>query len=824
MAVLKKSSHRGAVMRILFILLALSFSSFAREKAVELKPNIKTFLEDHCVKCHNAKKSKGDTRLDNMNFTIRNEAEAQHWKDILDIMNVGEMPPEDEPQPSLKENEAFIGNLTESLEEARKVLVDSGGEIAIRHMNKREYKNVIFDLLGVDLNVSELPLDSGEGFDTFAKNQHFTSIRFETYNMLAERAILKMFEDEKFRQKNKPKKRRMEIEKSRKSDLKKNLQAAEAQLAKLIAAKKDPKKMKELGLGDKYDRSVNSARNAVRKLKEAMNHKLFSYYQKGAVLGAGDYLSRRFESMKFKITKFGTYNFRFNAYTLSDKVDKKAYLRLSRGHRNDPEKDLVYHKQIPGTVKNPQIIEFSMTGAEAKAPYFSVNYFNSNTKTAKPVFVDWVEIEGPFIKPNASSGFKLLKKQDLDKITKEKVPSLVREFAKLAFRSKTPSENLLNALNQHFEFLHKNSGDMPSSVIKTLAAVMSTPHFLYITEYNSGNARVEVSAKELANRLSFFLWSSIPDEALLAKASSGKLKNKEVLSKEIDRMLASPKAESFFKSFTGQWLGTDNIDTVMQPKKKAFFGFAKYSMVDEAAQFLKYLTFKNYSAVNLIDSNFVVVDPLLADYYGLPYPAKVNSGFQRVNLPQGSVRGGLMGQAAIQTITSRPDRTSPIDRGAYILRKILNSPPPEPPANVPDADFDAKGKTMREILVLHQAKAQCSSCHRKIDPLGFAMESFDQFGAEKDERSMKRVDTSGKMPDGIRKFANFKEMKKLLIDDKEKFMTGFTEALMSYSLGRGISFTDEERIKEIISKTAKENFKTRDIIKEIVFSEQFMKK
>ncbi|MCM8530290.1 MAG: DUF1592 domain-containing protein, partial [Lentisphaeraceae bacterium] len=429
-----------------------------------------------------------------------------------------------------------------------------------------------------------------------------------------------------------------------------------------------------------------------------------------------------------------------------------------------------------------------------------------------------------FFKPNNSAGFKLLSQHDLSKIPLENIPSLIRDFTTLAYRSKVPSADLLNALNKHFDFLYANSRDLRSSIIKTLAAVMSTPHFLYISEYNSAEERVEISDIELANRLSFFLWSSIPDEILIDLAVSGKLKNKAFLSKEIDRMLASPKADNFYKAFSGQWLGTDMVEMVMQPKKKAFFGSAKYSMINEPAEFLKYLTSKNYSALNMLDSNFVVVDPLLADYYGLPYPTKYDGRFTRINLPKDSVRGGIMGQAAVQTITSRPDRTSPIDRGTYILRKILNSPPPEPPANVPDADFEGKNKTMREILELHQSKAQCSSCHRKIDPLGFAMENFDQFGAEKHEKLMKKVDTTGTMPDGKRKFANFKEMKKLMLDDREEFITGFTEALMSYALGRGISFTDEKLIRATIAKTNKGNFKTKDLIKAIIFSEQFRKK
>ncbi|MCH2209310.1 MAG: DUF1592 domain-containing protein [Lentisphaerales bacterium] len=816
--------------KILATLLILASPGLAKEKSVTLTPNIKTFLEDHCVKCHNAKKTKGGTRLDNVEFTIRNEAEAQYWKDILDIMNVGEMPPEDEPQPSLKENETFIGNLTESLEEARKVLVDSGGEIAIRHMNNREYKNVIQDLLGVDINTTELPLDTGEGFDTLAKNQHFTSVRFETYNQIAEIALVKMFEDEQIRIKSKPKKTRLEPEKKKKrgKTFESELKAAEANLAKLISAKDNPKLKKELGMasGDQHKKAVNNARHAVNKLREVLKSKYMPYYQKGAVLGDSDHLTRRFPNAKFKISKIGTYKYRMRVFTISDQPDKHAYIRMNRGHRNDPEKDLVYHKQISGSIKSPQILEFTMVGGEEKAPYFNINYFNSNpnTKAIKPLFVDWVEQEGPFYEPNTSPGFKLLSQQNLDKMPHENVASLIREFAELAFRTKSPSEELLNALNKHFEFLNTNSGDQRSSIIKTLAAIMSTPHFLYISEYNSADERIEISDQELANRLSFFLWSSIPDEELKNKAAAGELKNKDVLAKEIDRMLASPKAENFYKAFSGQWLGTDRIESVEELKRYPFFGNAKHSMINEPAELFKYLTDKNYSALNMVDSNFVVVDSLLADYYGLPFPAKNDGSFQRVNLPKNSVRGGLMSQGAVLTITSRPDRTSPIDRGAYILRKILNSPPSEPPANVPDADFEAKNKTMREILELHQSKAQCSSCHRKIDPLGFAMENFDQFGALKPEKMMRKVDTTGTMPDGQRKFSNFKEMKKLMLEDREQFITGFTESLMSYALGRGISFTDEARIKEIIATNKSSNFKTKDLIKEIVFSEQFMRK
>ena len=452
-----------------------------------------------------------------------------------------------------------------------------------------------------------------------------------------------------------------------------------------------------------------------------------------------------------------------------------------------------------------------------------MGYYNFNASRTKsfPVFVDWVEMEGPFFTPNNSPGFKLLSGQNLDKMSRDQVTSLIREFAQLAFRHKSPSDDFLTALNKHYDFLLTNSKDQKLSIIKSLAAILSTPHFLYISEYNTSNERKVVSGHELANRLSFFLWSSVPDKALLEKAD--RLSDHGVLTAEVDRMLSSPKAENFYENFTSQWLGTDKIETLTPPKRYSNFAAAKYEIMKEPQELMKYLVGKNLSAANFINSDFLVINPMLARYYNLPRKNSVD-GFSKYQLTDKSDRGGLLGQSSILTITSRPDRTSPIDRGAYILRKLLNSPPPEPPANVPDADFEAKGKTMREILELHQSKAQCSSCHRKIDPLGFAMEKFNQFGLMKSAREARNVDTSGKMPDGQRTFKDFNEMKKLLVDDKEKFIEGLSKSLMSYALGRTISFTDDQRIQEIISKGRKNNFAMRDLIKEIVLSDQFLKK
>ena len=757
-----------------FVLLS---SLQAQPKKLDLPGHLKTFINNYCVECHNAKKSKGGTRLDNVIYSINNEADAQNWKDILDVLNVDDMPPEKAKQPTINEKSEFIGGLTENLETARQMLVDSGGEILIRHMNKREYKNVLFDLLGVDIKVDELPTAPKSEFDTLATNQHFSPVQFDTYYLLAQKAIYKMLADEKIKKSAKPNTRRHQFEGKK----------AKTPTSQEVTSKSTAKELFEIG----------------------------------AVLGGHKDLARALQRQKIHVGQLGTYKYKLKAATVSSKADPNAFVQIDHGHRNDPELDTIYLHPLKGTLDKPEYIEFSLKGSVERSAKFTLNYYNSGGKKAPMVWYDWIEISGPYFEKNTSLGYKLISSENLDQISPDAVKSLLRNFATLAFRSKKPSEVFLSNLNKHFDFIFKNSGDLKDSVIKSLAVIMTSPHFLYISEYNSQESRVTVNDSELAHRLSFFLWSSLPDQRLRQIAKSGKLKDVNVLSSEIDRMLADPKSKNFSRSFVNQWLDIWKLEVIDANKKrqKALY-HTKYTMMEEPVEFFHHLIISNSSAVNLVDSNFVVVDPALANFYGLKYPAVKGNKFLKVDLPENSPRGGILGQASVLTITSRIDRTSPIDRGAYVLRKLLNSPPPEPPANVPDADFNAKGKTMRQILELHQSKPQCSSCHKKIDPLGFAMENFNQFGQYRDSNA----DTKGKMPDGLREFKGFNTMKKMLVEDKEKFIEGFCESLISYALGRKASFTDDQLIRRIIKDNKDKNFLINDLIKSIVLSNQFMKK
>ena len=810
-------------------------SSYSQSKKLDLPPNIKEFIGNYCVECHNAEKKKGGTRLDNVSYSITQDADAQNWKDILDVMNLDEMPPKKAKQPTLNEKSLFIGELTESLEHARSLLVDSGGEVLIRYMNKREYQNVIKDLLGVEIKVDELPFAPKSHFDTMAKNQHFSSIQFETYNKLAEHAIKKMFADEEIKKNTKAKITRIEFEGKEKNNKRWDviLKAAQQDLNKLLALKKDPSPLKTSKKGEKnfdkavkdLDKGIIKAQKNIDSIKKDMSGPIFKLLTEGAILGSRQDYRNGIGHKKIPLGQLGTFNYKIRVASTDTKIDHNAFLQIEHGHRNDPEKDLLYHFPITGTVDKPSIIEFSLEGSVDKAKLFRFEYYSIDREKSKPIWLDWLESDGPYFTKNETAGYKLLSKYNLDSIQEKNVKSLISEFAGLAFRHKTASPALIEGLYKHFQLINKKSGNIKESVIKTLAVTLTTPHFLYISEYNDSTDRAEITDLELAHRLSFFLWSSLPDERLLQLAKSGELKDKKALSREIDRMLLNKKAENFYNSFISQWLDIWKLDLfeVTHKQQRSFF-YTKGAIEQEPKEFFKYLVRSNDSALKLLESDFVIADPILARYYDLNYPKSNSFDFEKIQLPNGSQRGGILGQASVLAITSRVERTSPIDRGAYILRKLLNSPPPEPPANVPEADFNAEGKTMRQILELHQSKPQCSSCHKKIDPLGFAMESFDQFGIMRDKKELASLDTKGKMPDGKREFNDFSSMKKLIVDDKDQFITGLSKALLSYALGRGPSFTDQELLEQIVASGKSTDYSLRNIIKEIVYSKQFTRK
>jgi len=324
--------------------------------------------------------------------------------------------------------------------------------------------------------------------------------------------------------------------------------------------------------------------------------------------------------------------------------------------------------------------------------------------------------------------------------------------------------------------------------------------------------------------LSFFLWSSIPDDALLDVASKGTLSNPDVLAQQVKRMLADPRSETLMRNFGGQWLLVRNMATV-RPGETYSFAFdetLRQSMQRETELFLDSVMRENRGVMELLTANYTFVNERLAQNYGIPNIQ--GSEFRRVTLPADSPRGGLLGQGSILTVTSPAIRTSPVIRGKWILNNILGSPPPDPPPNVPalsDQKTQAKMKTMRERMAQHRSSPACASCHSMIDPAGFALENFDAIGRWRTvDDSFNAIDPSGALPDGSA-FKSFAEFRAALANRPERFAYTFTEKLLTYALGRGLEYYDMPAVRKILADTGRDDYRVQSIILGIVNSYPF---
>ena len=372
----------------------------------------------------------------------------------------------------------------------------------------------------------------------------------------------------------------------------------------------------------------------------------------------------------------------------------------------------------------------------------------------------------------------------------------------------------------------RKDSDFEHGVEAALEAVLVSPDFLFIRESDPPGAAPgslhRLSDVELATRLSLFLWSSIPDEQLLAVAEKNQLSRPEELKKQVARMLADPKAQALTENFAGQWLYLRRLE-VQSPDRVIFPGFdtrLRAAMLTETDMFFDSVMRGNRPVTDFIASHYTFLNQRLAEHYGIP--GVRGASFRKVTLDPASHRGGLLGQGSILTVTSYNDRTSVVLRGKWILENLFAAPPPPPPPNVPSLDVvpNAKNMTVREQMELHRKNPVCASCHTKMDPLGFALENFDAVGAWRQQMLGRPIQVDAVLPDGT-KFEGPAGLRDVLMDRKDMFVQAFTERLMIYALGRGVDGTDMPAVRAAAAAAAKEGYRTQSIIMGIVQSVPF---
>lgn len=379
-----------------------------------------------------------------------------------------------------------------------------------------------------------------------------------------------------------------------------------------------------------------------------------------------------------------------------------------------------------------------------------------------------------------------------------------------------------------FEQATKRGDHFDAAMQFALQAILVSPNFLFrIEDTNPSPEPRYVPDYELATRLSYFLWGSMPDEELTRVAASGKLNNAVVLREQAVRLLKDERSRDFAESFVEQWLNTRELGRDIKPDAKLF---APYYEVEtqsgiryEPILFFQEVFSRNLPLDEFIHSKNTVISNRLVRYYNIKVPERIQQQPIWVTLPDDAHRGGLLGMAAIQAVSSLPTRTSPVLRGKWVLESLLGTPPPPPPANVPELPEAHAGeapKTLRERLELHRQNPVCASCHQKIDPIGFGLENFDAIGRWRDQDAGKPIDAKGTLPDGA-SFNGIDELKKVLLERKDLFVRNLTSKMLGYALGRGLTLEDQCSVDRIVAAVKADGYRSHTLVKEIVLSVPF---
>ncbi len=794
--------HTSLKILTLFPLAALC--GYAVGACAEAPPAaVRAVFEQHCVKCHSGDEPKGDMTLEPL---MDGHGGLKLWQDALEKIETGEMPPKSKPRPAPEQQRAAVDWLAALVLGEKAVLREKEGRVVLRRLNRVEYENTLRDLLGVEVRVRELlPEDSSAaGFDNVGAALHSSSFLLARY-----------------------------------------LDAAAEALDQAIASgPQSAVKKQRVTLADAYQFKQDTE-HAFRKRADGRITMFSSSQWQAATL--------------FWLDRRGRYRFRMSVQGDQSSGKPVVFSTYTGGGSDGPKPVLAGYFDAPAEA--PKVIEFEAFMEPRMSmtirPYglaVAQEIAKEGEKWAGPgLAVDWVEMEGPLNEtwPPASherlfaglkqapvkvpGGNDILEVQPNDAAADAR--RIIAAFARRAFRRPVGDAELAPFI----ALVAKRQADgstFEQAVRAGLAAVMTSPAFLFLNETPG-----PLDDLALASRLSYFLWSSMPDEELLSLAEKGTLHDPATLRAQLDRLLKNPKASAFTENFTGQWLRLREIDFT-EPSGQLYPEFddmLKVSMVREARLFFDELLRHDLPITNFLASDFSMLNGRLAKHYGIP--GVEGWTFQRVTLPPGSHRGGVLTMAAVLKVTANGTNTSPVMRGAWTLDRIFGRPPKPPPPDAGSIEPDIRGSTtIREQLAKHRRIESCASCHVKIDPPGFALENFDVIGGwrefyrstgngkpvEIDGKKMRYlqgppVDATGEMPDG-RKFSNVDELKQILLADTDVFARTLTIRLITYGTGGIVEATDQREVSAILEKARTSKWGFRSLVHEIIQSRLFREK
>jgi mono/diheme cytochrome c family protein len=744
------------------------------------------FLDRYCATCHNERLKSGGLSLAQIDVS-RPGAQPELWEKVVRKLHTGVMPPPNMPQPSDADRHAILTWLETSLDAASAAKPNPGRTETLRRLNRTEYQNAIRDLLALDIDAASLlPADeSGHGFDNVNVGD-LSATLLNRYISAAQKIS------------------RLAVG-STQTSLQNDTISLPADLTQ-----EDQLPGMPIGTRGGVSTSYTFAQDGEYEIQISLMRDLA-----GVVSGLRE---ARPHEMLVLLDREPVQTFSVSRATIGDEVLNEKALKARITVKAGP-----HNLAVTFVKEGSSLIETPRQPTESR--------FNDRRHPRTVPAIDQISVTGPYSPKGAAdtpSRRRLFVCQPTgqDKVQEE---NCAREILSTLMRRAYRRPIAKAELDTPMEFYRKGRGEggFDAGITTALSAVLTNPEFLFRVESDpkkvAANGVYRIGDLDLASRLSFFLWSSIPDDELLDAAVRGKLSQPGELEKQARRMLADRRSFNLATNFAGQWLRLRNIDAVT-PSSNIFRDFddnLRQAFRQETELFFDSVLREDRSVRTFIKSDYTFLNERLAKHYGIPNV--YGSRFRRVTLAPESRRGGLLRQGSVLSVTSYATRTSPVLRGVLVLRNILGVPPPSPPPNVPALDEStmAANLPMRQRLAAHRANAVCASCHRTIDPVGFSLENYNAVGQWRDlEVEDQSVDASGAIP-GDKEFRGIDGLEEALLRRPELFVATLTENLLTFALGRGVEYYDAPAVRKIVSDAGNEGYRFSSLILGIVKSVPF---
>ncbi len=722
---------------------------------------VKPVLTKSCSPCHNDRNQSGGVNIVPFTHPDSVSSYRDDWERIMKKVRTGEMPPKGFPKPADAQLQDLLSFVQSEFDKADAALKPDPGRVTARRLNRAEYTNTVRDLLGVDYAADrDFPADdSGHGFDNIGDVLTISPILMEKYLKAAEKISA----------------RALGIDPLPKKPIEFEFHTKDRNLRRLGPS------VVEASHNVEWDAEYRIVVGLPGERKEGLPVDMV-FYMDGKPL-----FRRLIETKPSGLVYFNPYSEEeFRVFLPAGNHTLRVMLE------NDPFVKTLEPKQ----------------------------YFDNKVNKS----MNMIKVVGPYATDQVPASRKAILSCDLK--SPGCVDSILARLARRAWRRPVTKPEV-QQLARFVKLAKEDGQNVEQGLSVAITAMLVSPHFLFRIERdvtpNDPSAIHPISDLELASRLSYFLWNSMPDETLLSLAEKKQLRAPGVLQAQIKRLLADPRSSSLAVNFAGQWLETRNLSQV-KPDPKKFPEWRpelREAMEKETALFFETVLKENLSIATFLDANFTFLNELLAKHYGIA--GVEGPEFRRVDLGANSAqRGGILTHASVLTVSSYPTRTSPVIRGKFLLQNVFGAPPPPPPPDVPPLDEEKVGASgsLREQLEAHRSAAMCASCHQRMDSMGFALENYDATGKWRDLDNKFSIDPSGALPNG-KAFKTPAELRAILAADLTEFGHALTEKMLIYALGRGLERYDRKTVTDLTKKLAAQDWRFQSLVLEIAQSLPF---